>query len=194
MAVAGFTKYPLAATFAATIEGEAAAAGLPPALVYGVIAQESAFNFRAYRAEPHINDASRGLMQILYGTARDVGYTGQPDGLYDPAINVRLGVKFLADRIRAKAGDVWAGVSAYNNGNGNRATSDVRVCVWRKPDGSCGEYHDARAGEFFNQPYVDSVRQKAELFGLEGDAGAGGSAAVVALLVVGVLLARRIIT
>lgn len=65
------------------------------ALIMGIMQTESSFNPRAYRAEPQINDASYGLMQVLYSTARDRGYGGAPDGLYDPEVNIRLGIAHL---------------------------------------------------------------------------------------------------
>ena len=45
-------------------------ANVDPLLIKAIIAQESGFRPQAQRAEPRINDASRGLMQILYATAR----------------------------------------------------------------------------------------------------------------------------
>lgn len=74
----------------------AAAGGQDPALVLAIIEVESSFNPRAYRAEPQINDASRGLMQLLLSTARDRGYPGDEEGLFDPETNIRLGVMQLA--------------------------------------------------------------------------------------------------
>lgn len=41
-----------------------------PALVAAIVEQESTWNPNAYRYEPLINDASYGLMQTLYGTAK----------------------------------------------------------------------------------------------------------------------------
>lgn len=191
LTLAGFTKYPKAATFVPVFEKVAAELGMSVPLLLGMAAVESQFNAKAYREEPAIGDASRGLMQILFRTAKAVGYTGPENGLYDPETNVRYGAKFLRDQIRAKNGDVWAGVSAYNNGNGKRATKDTRTCAWRKADGSCGEWFDIKAGQFFNQPYVDKVQRAAALFGYVGSptVAGPGSGAVGALLLLGLALA-----
>jgi soluble lytic murein transglycosylase-like protein len=90
---------------------------VPFVWIKAVIGTESDFNPNAYRAEPKINDASRGLMQLLYRTAKGLGYTGDPDGLYDPFTNIQLGAKFLAD-LRDTSGDDFKAVySAYNSGN-----------------------------------------------------------------------------
>jgi soluble lytic murein transglycosylase-like protein len=194
VALKGFTRWPKARDVASTVEVVARSLGLDPALVMGMIATESEFNAMAYRSEAAINDASRGLMQILYRTAKAVGYAGEPDGLYPVEINVRFGGKYLRDSIKAHGGDVWAGVSAYNNGNGKRATKDTVVCDWRKADGTCGASHPVKAGDFFNQPYVNKVKSNAALFGYSGPAVAGAPGGVVGVLLIlgiGLALAKR---
>jgi len=193
---AGLTIYPAAAKFVDMAAREASARGVPLPIVLGTIAVESRFKERAYRAEPHIGDASRGLMQLLYRTAQGLGYTGPPEGLYDPAVNIALGTQYLADGIARYPNDVWAAVSRYNNGHGRRATKVTTTCRWRKPDGTCGESFTAQPGEFLNQPYVDDVRAAAELFGLgDGDPLAAGLASgpLGAVILLGILgaLARR---
>lgn len=59
-------------------------------LIFATIMLESRGDAYAYRYEPHINDASYGLGQILYGTARGIGFEGTPDDLYDPEKNIEL--------------------------------------------------------------------------------------------------------
>jgi soluble lytic murein transglycosylase-like protein len=85
-----------------------------PALIKAVISKESSWNPNAYRAEPQIGDASRGLMQILYRTAQGIGYVGSEQGLFDPATNIDFGTKFLAEKLNQYG--YPAGVSAYNAG------------------------------------------------------------------------------
>lgn len=63
---------------------------LDPNLIFATIMVESSGNTYAIRHEPRINDASYGLGQILYGTARGIGYRGKPEGLFDPATNIDL--------------------------------------------------------------------------------------------------------
>ncbi|MFH2019304.1 MAG: lytic transglycosylase domain-containing protein [bacterium] len=63
---------------------------LDPNLIFATIMIESGGNTNAIRYEPRINDASYGLGQLLYGTARGIGYTGTPSGLFDPATNIDL--------------------------------------------------------------------------------------------------------
>lgn len=63
---------------------------LDPNLIFATIMVESSGNTYAIRHEPRLNDASYGLGQILYGTARGIGYRGNPEGLFDPATNIDL--------------------------------------------------------------------------------------------------------
>jgi uncharacterized protein YvpB len=110
-----------------TAVAEARRHGISPVLIAGLIQQESAFDPRAYRFEAHLNDASRGLMQVLYGTAIwKGGYTGDPDGLYDVATNLRAGCTFLRWLLHRYDGNERTALAAYNAGPGN---ADVRG--WR---------------------------------------------------------------
>lgn len=83
-------------------------------LTKALISRESGWDPNAYRAEPQINDASIGLMQILMGTAN----LYQPvtvDELFDPTNNIGIGMAHLRmlRRQYATLGDV---ISAYNAG------------------------------------------------------------------------------
>ena len=86
----------------------------PRPIIMAICQIESAFNPWARRYEPRIGDASYGLMQLLSGTARDLGYTGpcfpnMPNlsdvhnnpslalnTLYDPALNIDYGMSYLS--------------------------------------------------------------------------------------------------
>jgi len=160
-------------------------------LVKAMIAVESGFKPTAYRAEPHVNDASRGLMQVLYATARGTGWIGTEQSLYDPATNIGVGVDFLSSLVKSKRGDVWAAVSAYNNGNGKRATGTTTVCLARDTSGKCIRSFTAAPGQFLNQPYVDKVRAALDYFDGSGTTGAAGGSSAVLLLLVGAVIAAR---
>jgi hypothetical protein len=120
--------------FDSLIHSIASRHGVDPFLVKAVIAAESSFDPRAFRNEPQIQDASRGLMQTLYATARDMGYTGAPEGLFDPATSIEYGTRYLKRQLLRYSGDTARAVAAYNSG-----TAYVRN------------------GAFVNQPYVDRV-------------------------------------
>ena len=82
-------------------------------LVMAVAMVESAWNPHAYRFEPKFWDrylannpefnhmkpeeasASYGVMQIMYTTAVQFGFKGDPKELYDPVVNILLGCKIL---------------------------------------------------------------------------------------------------
>jgi hypothetical protein len=104
-------------------------------LVKAIICQESAWDPNAVRQEPRLADASRGLMQILYGTARWMGYPGEPDGLFDPRANIIYGVAYLSYLSTRYPGRLPDIVSAYNGGHPLRLLG----------------------GGYANQDYVDSV-------------------------------------
>lgn len=100
-----------AARFAAT------EAGIPPSLVFAIAREESAFDPKAVSR----SDA-RGLMQLLPVTgdrmARGLGLRLDGESLFDPAINTRLGARFLAQmRRRFSPAEVLA-IPGYNAGPG----------------------------------------------------------------------------
>jgi len=141
--------------FDAIIDSASAEYNVPVALIKAIIAQESNFLAKAYRAEPQIGDASRGLMQLLYGTAKNLGFTGQPDDLYDPSTNIRLGTKYLADNINFAAANgygVDSAISAYNGGFSSQRTGDGK---------RTGATKDS---PFINAAYVQSVLSLASYF------------------------------
>ena len=75
-------------------------------------------NTYARREEPQISDASYGLGQILYGTARGLGFDGKPDELYDPETNIDLIGKYHKRTVE-RYGELSVDqlVTAYNAGN-----------------------------------------------------------------------------
>jgi soluble lytic murein transglycosylase-like protein len=93
--------------------------------VMSYIQIESSFNPKATRFEPRLNQSSYGLMQPLLSTARSCGYSGAPEGLYDPRTNITVGMRYLmktwdtlsAHFRRDPTNDEW--VMAYNEGPGN---------------------------------------------------------------------------
>ena len=100
----------------ALIVREAAANRLSPALVYGVIRQESLFQTTARSGA-----GATGLMQVMPGTGRDLlrreGRRGRPD-LRDPEVNVALGARYLAMLLQQFDGDRIAALAGYNAGPG----------------------------------------------------------------------------
>lgn len=93
-----------------------------PALILGIIEHESSFNPSAYNGSDP-NGGSYGLMMLQYPTAQQMGYVGAPEGLFDPATNIQLGVRYVT-WLRAYLaahgliGDGYV-IAAYNEGPGN---------------------------------------------------------------------------
>lgn len=105
------------AGLADTIVAEARRHELDPALVMAVIEVESAF---FHRAVSHVG--AMGLMQLLPSTAEELAHKRGlvwrgPESLFDPVLNVKLGVaylKYLEDRF----GSTKTALAAYNWGPG----------------------------------------------------------------------------
>jgi soluble lytic murein transglycosylase-like protein len=173
----------------------AAGQGVPFSLVKGIIAQESNFVQRAYRAEPSVNDASYGLMQVLLGTARSIGYSGTAEQLYDPQTNITVGTSFLSQLLRTAANAGWgmdSAISAYNAGFSSDRPGDGK----RDTDRTDGYLDDgSQLAPFINQDYVDAVTRYAAKYGQPVGSGpapsSGGSATpmILALLAAGAVAA-----
>lgn len=123
---------------------------VPESWIRAVIETESSWNPNAYRYEEKIKDASYGLMQILGKTAIGLGFDGDVyHDLYDPATNIDLGTRDLAQLIRSYGTDFRQVYSAYNSGNPNlwQTSQEVAAHVanaienlqkWTAPAGGVG--------------------------------------------------------
>src|SRR5215212_11289820 len=94
----------------ALITKHAKANGVPVSLVHRVVRRESNYNPRASHR------GNLGLMQIQYGTARSMGYTGSAAGLLDADTNLSYAVPYLANAYRVAGGDQSRAVSLYASG------------------------------------------------------------------------------
>lgn len=123
--------------------------GVPVAVIKGFVALESAFTPAAIKSEVHLNDASYGLMQILYKTAKGVGYQGDPGGLLDPYTSLYFGAKFLRGLLD-KYPSLSDAIASYNMGFPRKAkdTTPLIIKLYGHPDTSW---------IYANQPYVDRV-------------------------------------
>ncbi|MFD2237375.1 lytic transglycosylase domain-containing protein [Aureimonas populi] len=98
--------------FAEIIAKEAKAAGVPVELAHAVVFIES-----SYRADVTGSAGEVGLMQIKLATARDMGFRGSRKQLYDPATNIRYGMKYLAGAKQRGGGSVCGTILKYNAGH-----------------------------------------------------------------------------
>jgi soluble lytic murein transglycosylase-like protein len=119
--------YPL--DYEQPIRASALANGLPPALVFGIIRQESAFDANAQSWA-----GARGLMQLMPGTARELarglGLGWSRERLSDPAWNVQVGTSYLRRVLAMFGGNVELALAGYNGG-------PFRIKrLWRESKGS----------------------------------------------------------
>ena len=82
---------------------------IDPALVRAVIHAESAFKVNALS-----NKGAQGLMQLMPGTAKDMGVMNA----FDARQNIEGGVKYLAWLLETFDGDIMLATAAYNAGPG----------------------------------------------------------------------------
>ncbi len=95
--------------YKAEIAAAAADFGVDTALLRAVIHAESAFNPMAMS-----NKGAQGLMQLMPGTANDLGVTDA----FDVAQNIRGGARYLSQLLRNFNGDAQLATAAYNAGPG----------------------------------------------------------------------------
>lgn len=114
------------------IESNVKRLNIDPALIAAIMWTESRGDYAA-RGEV----GEYGLMQVRETTAQMLGFSGDPDQLYNPATNIRYGTAYLdwqLKRYASTSDPVSFAVSAYNAGTA-----------------------EAKKGKFRNQSYVESV-------------------------------------
>jgi soluble lytic murein transglycosylase-like protein len=105
----GASELPADVPFGAEITAAAKKHGIDPALLAGLVKQESGFDPNA--GSPA---GARGLAQLMPGTAAGLGVTN----VLDPIQNLDGGAKYLRQQLDAFGGDVTRALAAYNAGPG----------------------------------------------------------------------------
>lgn len=161
-----------AAERAAAAASRAFGVTVPVDLVLAIVAAESSGNPAAVRREPD-GRISRGLMQVLEGTARELGFR-KPLELHVPAVGLEAGSRYLAKQLSRYGGRQAQAIAAYNAGTAS--------------------YTDSAREHFRNQAYVDKVaaaRRHLASGGAVGAASTWALAGVVGLVVLLALMQRR---
>jgi soluble lytic murein transglycosylase-like protein len=70
-------------------------------------------------ANPRRVSASYGLMQVMLPVAVELGYVGEPEGLFVPSVALDMGCMKLAELLKWSGGNVDQALAAYNGGKGN---------------------------------------------------------------------------
>jgi tetratricopeptide (TPR) repeat protein len=89
---------------------------IPAELVWGIMREESHFKSDALSSA-----GAMGLMQIIPQTAYEISRSlnspsFKPEDLYNPLINLRFGIHYLARLLRQFSGDLIYTIAAYNAG------------------------------------------------------------------------------
>jgi soluble lytic murein transglycosylase-like protein len=95
--------------FGAEIDAAAASNGIDPALLKGLVSQESGFDPNARSGAGAV-----GLTQLMPGTAAALGVTNP----LDPAQSLQGGAKYLRQQLDRFGGDEKLALAAYNAGPG----------------------------------------------------------------------------
>jgi soluble lytic murein transglycosylase-like protein len=109
LAATGASELPANVPYGAQITAAAKKYGIDPALLAGLVKQESGFNPNA--GSPA---GARGLTQLMPSTAAGLGVTN----VLDPAQSLDGGAKYLRAQLDAFGGDVSRALAAYNAGPG----------------------------------------------------------------------------
>lgn len=102
---------PPSSAIEALIDSAAADNGVPTDLARALVFVLSSYNPRATGQAGEI-----GLMQLIPETARAMGFTGSASELYDPAVNLRYGMRYLAKAQQLGGGGTCQTVHRYSAG------------------------------------------------------------------------------
>ena len=148
------------------ITTEAKRHGLPSELVFAIIETESSFNPQARSSAPAYGlmqlvptSGGRDAYQYLFGKDRQP----TPRELYDPELNIRLGVAFLArifhgylKEIRSPQARLWCTIAAYNGGAGGT----LRTFAPRSRSGKWRGQAIARINQMSEEQVFDQLKRQ----------------------------------
>ena len=124
-AATGTSELPTGTPYAAEITAAAKANGLDPALLAGLVKQESGF-----KADAGSPAGARGLTQLMPATAAGLGVTN----VLDPVQNLNGGAKYLKQQLDAFGGDTAQGAGRLQRRPRRRQALRRHPAVRRDPE------------------------------------------------------------
>ncbi len=106
--------------FLPQVAQEASAYGVPPEVADAVAMVET-----GYRPDAIGSSGEIGIMQILPGTAMQLGFRGTMTELMEPGINIHLAVQYLARAWQMSGGDICRALMKYRAGLGEEVMSPL---------------------------------------------------------------------
>lgn len=110
------------ALYRALIEREVRHTNLPADVAEAVMGVESGYNPAVIGADGEI-----GLMQVMPPTARMLGFTGSMAEFAAPEVNIKYGVRYLAQAWTRAGGDLCTALMKYRAGHGETRFSQLSV-------------------------------------------------------------------
>ncbi|WP_317993493.1 lytic transglycosylase domain-containing protein [Bartonella gliris] len=93
---------------------------VPVNLAHAVVRVESDYKASIKGAAGEI-----GLMQIKPSTARELGFKGSVQDLYDPATNLEYGMRYLARAYKLSGGNTCGTILKYNAGHAAKKMNSI---------------------------------------------------------------------
>ncbi len=112
------------------VRQEAEQRGLPADVADAVVQVESAYNPYAVGGVGEV-----GLMQVRPETAAMLGHRGGTTELFDPAVNIKYGVTYLARAWQLAEGDLCRALMKYRAGHGEERMTSLSVEYCRRARG-----------------------------------------------------------
>lgn len=109
--IAFSSQYGISAALSGNIMDVARAEGIDPELAFRLVKLESDFNVHATSPV-----GALGLTQVMPSTARFFQKDLTAQRLYEPAVNLRVGFRYLRALVRENHGDVKTALLIYNRG------------------------------------------------------------------------------
>jgi soluble lytic murein transglycosylase-like protein len=100
----------------AMIAANAPSYGVPKWFALRIAKIESGYNPMVTGAAGEI-----GVFQLKCSTARGIGFSGSCSALYNPATNIRYGLRYLSMAVRSSHGNLKLAASKHNGGLGRRS-------------------------------------------------------------------------